>query len=263
MSTRGFVGVGTADHWTACYNHSDSYPTGLGPDVWATVQRFLARDGHLHDFAQLLLGCTDWRQIKHDGLCEYCGQRTGEPSYSPVLSAIVNASFHTYAAQLSDPEAHKLLKTHRSLIHNMQRLGYPDPESRFHTHDDPAAFAIRSTDVDWVFSEWGYVVDPDALVLHVFTGYIATPVFYTEEYVRANGHHDEYANCQRYTGVLSSTHALHGPEPDWRALEHAGRALRKQLADDFAANPAHPLLRPIRALPTREIFDCSGVQFIG
>lgn len=77
MSTRGFVGVGTPDQFNARYNHFDSYPTGLGAEVWATVQRFLQADRHVHGFATLLLGYTDWRQVASGGRCEYCGKIRG------------------------------------------------------------------------------------------------------------------------------------------------------------------------------------------
>jgi hypothetical protein len=40
MSTRGFVGIGAPEQYHARYNHADSYPTGLGPNVWATARQF-------------------------------------------------------------------------------------------------------------------------------------------------------------------------------------------------------------------------------
>ena len=79
MSTCGFVGIGTADQWEGRYNHSDSYPTGLGVDVWATAQRFLQADRHLRGFAARLLGFTNWAQMETWGICAYCGQKTGHP----------------------------------------------------------------------------------------------------------------------------------------------------------------------------------------
>ena len=54
MSTRGFVGIGTPTDWDARYNHYDSYPTGLGAEVWATAQNFLHNDCHLRGFAHRL-----------------------------------------------------------------------------------------------------------------------------------------------------------------------------------------------------------------
>jgi len=81
MPTRGFVGIGTAEQFNGRYNHWDSYLTGLGPDVWATVQRFFRADRHVNGFAKLLLSYTDWRQMTTSGICEYCGQ------YSMAISS--------------------------------------------------------------------------------------------------------------------------------------------------------------------------------
>ena len=39
MSTRGAVGYGTAEQFTARYHHFDSYPTGMGPMLWSMMKR--------------------------------------------------------------------------------------------------------------------------------------------------------------------------------------------------------------------------------
>lgn len=41
MSTRGCIARATGDGWKGRYNHSDSYPTWLGAEVWAILhERF-------------------------------------------------------------------------------------------------------------------------------------------------------------------------------------------------------------------------------
>ncbi|AEJ39647.1 hypothetical protein TPY_1463 [Sulfobacillus acidophilus TPY] len=266
MSTRGFVGIGTAEQWTARYNHADSYPTGLGPDVWATAQRFWQEDHHLDGFAQRLLSFTDWRQMATDGVCEYCGQRTGQPhSISGTLFVHAETPAQTledYRAELQrrgykKRAAQKAAAEEWPIIQNIRRTGYPDPEARYHPHDstDPAAIDITPQNVDWLFMEWGYIVDPDRHGLHVFVGMIPTPVTYTVEIIRANGTWELWTDKERFTGALVGTYDLTGPEPDWEAVEQAGYAVRDQLEDAFAANPDHPLLAAVRRLPPVEVWD--------
>ena len=38
MSTRGVIAIAQGDAWTGVYNISDSYPTWLGPRLWAYIQ---------------------------------------------------------------------------------------------------------------------------------------------------------------------------------------------------------------------------------
>ncbi len=266
MSTRGFVGIGTPTDWDARYNHYDSYPTGLGAEVWATAQNFLRNDGHLHEFAQRLLHFTDWRQMQTDGICEYCGQKTGQPHSISVLlcvSDITDTTLDQYRHTLqtrdglSAQQAQARAAEDWPIILNRRQTGYPDPDAHYHQHDslNPAANAITPAQVDWLFMEWGYIVDPTTNVLHVFVGLIQTPVLYTSEYIRPDGRHDAYPGRSRYTGVLVDSLNLQEAKPDWTAIEQTGDALCEQWTTTFAENPHHPLLEPLRQLPTVEIYD--------
>lgn len=38
MSTRGCLAIGSLYDWKGVYNHFDSYPTGLGPEVWQAIK---------------------------------------------------------------------------------------------------------------------------------------------------------------------------------------------------------------------------------
>lgn len=164
MSTRGFVGIGTPDDFDGRYNHFDSYPTGLGPEVWSTVQRFLHDDRHVNGFAQRLLGYTDWRQIANGGRCEYCGKITGQPhtiSSQVFVHETTATTMDEYASQLqsiyavSPGRAIELAAEEWPTIENRRRTGYPDPEAQYHEHDseNPEDAAITPNNVDWLFME--------------------------------------------------------------------------------------------------------------
>lgn len=274
MSTRGFVGIGTPEQYNGRYNHYDSYPTGLGAEVWATVQEFRRRDGHLHGFAQELLQYTDWRQLARHGICEYCGQRTGQPhSINGLIAFLDPAALPATKAALRREKLAMARRYHWpperraqipqevddewDIIENFRTRGYPDPEARYHDHDpaDPAMTAITPVTVDWLFMEWAYLIDPNHQQLHVMVGAILTPVTYTVEIIRANGTRESWRNRERFTGALVGTYDLTGPEPDWEAVEQAGYALREQLKATFVADPEHPLLEAVRRLPPVEVWD--------
>ena len=38
METRGVIAIGTQKKWSGVYNHSDSYPTGLGEALWNNIK---------------------------------------------------------------------------------------------------------------------------------------------------------------------------------------------------------------------------------
>jgi hypothetical protein len=279
MSTRGFVGMGIPDQFHARYNHYDSYPSGLGPKVWTTVRQFLSDDGDLHGFARTLLGYTDWRQMETGGLCEYCGQRTGQPhSISGLISVPDSdaASLAEYQETLEQDALQRHAAIERAalrpllakqawkqaiaewrIIENRRRTGYPDPDAQHHQHDsgDPENSAITPENIDWLFMEWGYLIDPDAHTLHVMVGCIETPVTYTIDIIRPNGDHEAWTHKTRYTGALLGSYDLRKPEPQWSNVEAAGDALRDSLRDAFAADRQHPLLDGVRARPCVEVWD--------
>ena len=70
MSTRGVVALAQGDDWVGVYNHSDSYPTGLGRAVWAHLQS----EG-VAKVQEKMLQFDDWRAYLAGGLCEYCGEK--------------------------------------------------------------------------------------------------------------------------------------------------------------------------------------------
>ena len=195
MSTNGFVGIGTPTHWTARYNHADSWPTGLGRAVWQTLQDFRSRDHSLDGFIETLLHVTNWRDVATQGV------------------------YHQ------------------------------------HSPDALEKSAITPDTCDWLFMEWGYVVDPAPNLFHVFVGCIPTPLTYTVDIYRPDGSHEIWADKPRYTGVLAGSYDIAGPEPVWPLVDRMGHTLRDQLAAEFAANPHHLLLDAVRARPSHEVWD--------
>jgi hypothetical protein len=276
MSTRGFAGIGTPTQWSGRYNHYDSYPTGLGAEVWATAQRFFYDDQHLHGFAHRLLSFTDWRQMATQGICEYCGQRTGHPHSISGLIAVPFLDRTTLPDTEEALRQQKLEEARRyhwseerralmaqevhdewQIVQNLRSCGYPDPDARYHEHDvdDPAASAVTPDTCDWLFMEWGYVLDPNTQTLHVFVGGIETPMTCSVDIIRPDGTHEWWHDKTRYTGALVGSYPLTAPEPDWQAVDQEGQTVCAQLAKDFAAHPDHPLLASVRALPLVEVWD--------
>lgn len=266
MSTSGFVGIGTPEQFTGRYNHWDSYPTGLGMDVWTTVQRFLHDDRHLKGFAQRLLGFTDWRQMASGGRCEYCGQITGQPHSMSALILIPDDSNAPSITEYIDAvqrrtgisagRAREIAAEEWPIIDNCRRTGYPDPAAQYHEHDarNPEESAITPENVDWLFIDWAYLVDPARQQLHVLVGCIETPITYRVEIIQTNGTWERHTKT-RFTSAVLGSYDLLGPEPDWGAIETLGNAIRIQLETALADNPRHPLLDAVRARPGFEVWD--------
>ena len=59
MSTRGCVAIKKGDGWVGVYNHFDSYPTGLGLEVWEELHS-LKKKGKVDEFEKRLLRCLEW-----------------------------------------------------------------------------------------------------------------------------------------------------------------------------------------------------------
>lgn len=138
MSTRGCVAIAKGDGFRGVYNHFDSYPTGLGKELWAHLQ---GRD--LEQFAKELLQYGDWREYLNGGTCEYCGKEAGQPcDISGVIFAL--------AGHQPIPEIQM----------NLSRTGYADPEAKHHKHVSAEDAQMTDQDADPLFIEWVYVLAP-------------------------------------------------------------------------------------------------------
>jgi len=139
MSTRGCVAIGTPKAWRGVYNHFDSYPTGLGIDVWD----LLLHEKDLNEFAERLLSFDDWRSYLSGGICEYCGKKTTQP--------------HSISGN----------------IYINKTIKHPDPECKYHQHDTYENIEeahVTHLNADPLFIEWVYVIDPQKREFHILSG---------------------------------------------------------------------------------------------
>jgi len=144
MSTRGCVAIGTPKAWEGVYNHYDSYPTGLGKDLWDHLK---GKD--LKDFAKELMKFDDWRNYLKGGICEWCGRKTTQP--------------HTISGQLISAKYNGKLKFGE----------YPDVACQYHKHDVPSSMVdlhMTHKDADSLFIEWVYVINPQKREFHILCG---------------------------------------------------------------------------------------------
>lgn len=207
MSTRGCVAVKKKDGWRGVYNHYDSYPTGLGPELWAELQ-----EANLPEFAQRLLDSTDWRDYLSSGECKYCGREgVGQPH---SISGKV-MGFDKDLGGGPDPDIKR----------NLQLTGYPDPEAEYHSHALDGGKSVEDTyvtseDPDPLFLEWVYVLDPSSRSLEILThrGTSSNGRPVDEPWLRDDGYW-EYGHCA-YRHVRIALVDLDGPEPDWQLIQN-------------------------------------------
>ena len=160
MSTRGIIAQAKGDGFEGVYQHSDSYPNGLGPDLWQALQARGAK-----------------------------------------------------AVVVEDIEAHRggwSTYPDRCYCHTMERNG---PE-----------MVMTQSQADWLFIEWGYVIDPDSNRLGVVVGLVREPGDHAE-FSERNGNRREWRE-DNYGYRLVGSFPIDGPEPEWSVLEEQGEQIR-------------------------------------
>lgn len=175
MSTRGCVAIGTPEKWRGVYNHWDSYPTGLGQEVWQQLKTLLNEGKALEEFSHELLSYDDWRAYLAKGLCEYCGKRTTQPHSISGAIFLREEKFSTKAEmrdyygtlpawQGRDADTEAMVSREWKIRESIERTGYPDPETKYHEHDirPVEEQQITSENPDPLFIEWVYVIDPQS-----------------------------------------------------------------------------------------------------
>ena len=235
MSTRGCVAIGTPENWRGVYNHWDSYPTGLGQQVWQHLHTVLSNSTTLDDFSRALLRYDDWRAYLNKGTCEYCGKKTSQPhSISGLIACRSDERFKTktemrahYDSLPGWQERHadieRAVDFEWQIRRNIKRTGHPDPDALFHEHDTrpPEEQHITSDNPDPLFIEWVYVIDPTAATLHVLmhTG-IPNPTRqpYKEKCRSKCPGRWDYGHCLYWHEPVGSF-PINGLEPDWETLE--------------------------------------------
>lgn len=213
MSTRGCVAIKREDGWEGIYNHFDSYPTGLGADLWERLHEV-----DLSEFAENLLNYTAWRDYLNGGECKYCGKKgLGQPH--SMRGKIMG--FDSDVGSDPEPEIRR----------NIQLTGVPDPKAEYHEHELEGDTSVEDTHVtsenpDPLYIEWVYVIDPDKESLEILTNRgkaddIGEPV--DEPWLRDDGYW-EYGHCA-YRHVRIALVNLDGLEPDWELIGKVDRAI--------------------------------------
>jgi hypothetical protein len=203
MSTRGCVAIAQGDGWLGVYNHSDSYPTWLGKQLWNHLQ---GKD--LKQFADELLSYDDWREYLAGGVCEYCGEKAGQPH---SISGVI------FMGPPISPEVQR----------NLDQTGYRDPEAKHHEHGEGAADQMTDQDANALFIEWVYVVAPKSGCITVFAN--------AETAKLQPGQHGTWSEPYTIKGLDDGTVMKHGgqywihepvaqflvagPEPDWERVQ--------------------------------------------
>ena len=229
MSTRGCVAIGTEAEWKGVYNHWDSYPTGLGEELWGHLK---GKD--LKRFAEELLSYDDWRNYLSGGICEYCGKRGHGQSHTISGALYVRSEFKTKgqmrkhykslpAWQGRDKEIEQMINREWGIRRNIGRTGYPDPKAKYHKHGD-LTDNITSGNPDPLFIEWVYVVNPKKRTLAVLssrsdgkTPTKAAAVKKGGPTLRKDGYWD-YGHCA-FRHVKVAEISLDGKEPNWKKIE--------------------------------------------
>lgn len=226
MSTRGAVAIKKGNGWIGVYNHWDSYPKGLGKELWD----YLHQDGvDLKRFAGELLNYDDWRNFREGGICPYCG-KVGKGQPHSIRGDIAYPSLvgehkryetademRQHFTQLpawhgKDDEIEQQIRQALAIRNNVERTGYPDPEAEYHQHGD-LTDKMTNDNADPLFIEWVYMIDPEKRTLEVLGNR------------RARGTHTETNykgetwQSPNYEHYLLATFAIDGDEPNWQELE--------------------------------------------
>ncbi len=221
MSTRGCVAIKTKEGWEGVYNHSDSYPTCLGQEVFEYLKG-KGVDG-LKKFAEDLLKYDDWRNYLAGGKCEYCGQSGfGQPhSISGVL--------------FIKPEGMPRNDQDREIEKNINETGFPDPMAKWHMHGDLGAH-LTHDDSDPLFIEWVYVIDAENQKMLIYTHGRAKGTH--KEGPRRDGQKWESPNYTHYF-VCELDINPDAKEPNWEAIEGKGNDISNEMHEKYGKEVEH------------------------
>lgn len=214
MSTRGCVAIGNKKEWKGVYNHFDSYPSGLGVEIYEHL-RDKGVDG-LKVFAEKILQFDDWRNYLAGGKCKYCGQVGFGQAHS--ISGVVFTEANTIPKTETDKE----------ILKNITETGYPDPIAKWHSHGDLGEHYTQNN-ADALFIEWMYIIDAENQKMLIFTN------------GRAKGEHKEKSRDGRSWSSSNYTHyfvcevdlSCVSFVPDWEKIEKEGGDLGNLMYEKF------------------------------
>lgn len=201
MSTRGCIAVKKGKGWVGVYNHFDSYPTGLGQELFQALHE----SPDLKATAKNLLKLGDWRNVKSGGKCCYCGKTGLGQAHDITGSCLVS------------PKA------------SPAEMTYPDPDCKDHQHDGVELMTYSKTmerdQALWL--EWVYVIDVEHAILKVYTN------------ARAKGEHTVKGErgdfkSPNYQWLLVENLSIKGEALDWEALDKKGGAIGDEAYDKYS-----------------------------
>lgn len=232
MSTRGAVAVGTKDKWKGVFNHWDSYPRGLGKEVWDEVQ-----DKGIEAVAAGILGCGDWREYQSNGICEYCGKVTGQPH--SIRGEVCIAGVSDISDNTSSSIKNEIMSRLKPEIRkNLKETGYPDPEAKYHKHGQGVKDQFDQDHADPLFLEWVYILDVAKRQIHIlqhisdgkedllFHSRSKKPKIFKTPIKRKDGF-TSYGHCA-YKHAYTTSLNIDDPEPDWEKLDEMGPKPEKE-----------------------------------
>jgi len=272
MSTRGVVAIYRDGTWEGRYNHSSSYPTYLGQNVFETARRYLREDGDLERFATTLLSRTDWREMESDGICAYCGKAgLGQPHSISGLIAYRSAEGLPASKEAIEAELTAMRKPWEltvkvkreiarnarwqwQMAENIRKTGFPDPKGKFHSHEPFEDCVITPENAGYASLAWGYVIRPETREMFVLKGGVKSPYTCTQVIIRPDGRRTSNEHSD-VTFAQVCVVDLRGDEPDWAAVEKAGYASRERDEQYLAAHPEDPRCVYLAALPKETVID--------
>jgi len=186
MSTRGCVALKTEKGWEGVYNHYDSYPEGLGAELYSYLKDRINDPEAMQKFKKELLHAGDWRNYLNGCKCEYCGKSPiGQPhSISGVLfmrKEVSDEEKYKTKEELknyykkdkgldNEKEIESLVEREFEIRENIKNTGYIDPNCKYHDHSDLEK-AMTPENSDALFIEWVYVIDIDNKKIDVLASY--------------------------------------------------------------------------------------------
>jgi hypothetical protein len=205
------------------YNHHDSYPTGLGREVFEK-----ARELGVANLIAALQALGDWRQLASGSVCQYCGKTAGQPhSISGVIAGAANYAGYGGRDQFvalrkrqakGNPALWQSYEKEIALIAQIEadreKTGYPDPAARHHQHGEGAAEQFNPF-LDPLFMEWVYVLDPARNLIEVWASAEHEPRKLRG--FTGSGRSVACGSGAHYTHVLAAEVIL-AAEPDWQAI---------------------------------------------
>lgn len=197
MSTRGCVAVKQQQGFKGVYNHYDSYPEGLGKDIWDYLQNEM-KTTPLAKITKQLLKYDDWRNFLNGGICEYCGKvGKGHP--------------HSISGEICiEPYTNEQVKQ------NVKDTEFPDPKSKYHSHGK-LADKITEKDVPDNWLEWIYVIDVKNRSLELYNTYSNEDGEALKK-IMVKGNIENFKPASKKLNLVAVVN-LDKPEPKWDKIE--------------------------------------------